>query len=210
MKTEVLARDSLKNKTNQMFTVLYEVLLYLMVPIAFEMSFVKIFQRSMEAYELNDLVAITRLTVYLVIQWFLGVLVRRDYLKATLKRITLAVMILVQAKEAFYEEVLFDMIVSMMLESGLIVLMFFKFFHLVVILKIVGLGWIVLGASIILVSYLTHFEESDQLNHSMGSVNRPQWMHRIRYCYAYIYRGWYGLRCYMQPQTHQYNLRLIC
>src|SRR5687767_9909755 len=127
MKTEVLARDSLKNKTNQMFTVLYEVVLYLMMPIAFEMSFVKIFQRSMSAYEVNDVTAISRLVVYLAIQWFLGVLVRKDYIKATLKRITLALMILVQAKEAFFEEVMFDMIISMMMESGLIVLMFFKF-----------------------------------------------------------------------------------
>lgn len=155
MKTQTLARDSLqtnpdtpdsnRDRGNQMFTVLYDLMLYAIIPIAFQMSFVKIFQRSMNAYSTNDAEAVIKLILYFIIQWFLGVLVRKQYLRASLKRITLVLLILIQVKEAFIEEVFFDMLVSMVMESGLIVLLFFKFANLVVLLKMAGLSWLMLG-----------------------------------------------------------------
>lgn len=159
MKTEVLARDSLQTKTNQMFTVLYDLLVFAIIPIAFEMSFVKIFQRSMDAYSTNDVEGLSRLTVYFIIQWFLGVLVRKQYLKASLKRLTLALLILIQVKEAFIEEVFFDMVVSMVMESGLMVLLFFKFANLMVVLKMVGLSYVMLGSLLALMANRTFLLE---------------------------------------------------
>lgn len=152
MKTQVLARDSLQTKTNQMFTVLYDLILYAIIPIAFEMSFVKIFQRSMSAYSANDTTAMSRLVIYFIIQWFLGVLVRKQYLRASLKRMTLVLMILIQVKEAFFDEVFLDMLISMVMESGLMVLLFFKFANLVVLLKMAGLSWLMLGTFLALVA----------------------------------------------------------
>lgn len=93
----------------------------------------------MNAYEVNDTVAIGRLVVYLAIQWLLGIMVRRKYIGTTLKRITLVLMIMIQLKEAFFEEVLLDMMLSMILESGLAILLFIKFAQLMVILKFMGL-----------------------------------------------------------------------
>lgn len=159
MKTEVLARDSLQTKTNQMFTVLYDLLVFAIIPIAFEMSFVKIFQRSMDAYSTNDVEGLSRLTVYFIIQWFLGVLVRKQYLKASLKRLTLALLILIQVKEAFIEEVFFDMVVSMVMESGLMVLLFFKFANLMVLLKMVGISYVMLGTLLAMLANKTFLSE---------------------------------------------------
>ncbi len=184
---EVLARDSLKNppernQGNQMFTVLYDLVLYVMMPIAFEMSYVKIFQSSMKAYHVNDTDAMSRLIAYFAIQWFLGALVRRDYLKATLKRVTLAVLILIQIKEVFFEEVLLDMLLSFAMESGLMVVVFFKFAHLVVVLKMVGLGWVLTGTLLAIISNrLLVREMIDQiLAYTKRIVN--YFMYRIHIC----------------------------
>lgn len=142
---EVLARGHLQQKKvpqlrkNSLFEVLYDFLLFAAIPLAFEMSYVKIFQHTINAYEVNDTVTIGRLVVYLVIQWLLGIMVRRKYIGTTLKRITLVLMIMIQLKEAFFEEVLLDMMLSMILESGLAVLLFIKFAQLMVILKLMVL-----------------------------------------------------------------------
>ncbi len=183
MKTQVLARDSLQtnlgNRGNQMFTVLYDLMLYAIMPIAFEMSFVKIFQRSMYAYSNYDVEAISKLSVYFIIQWFLGVLVRKQYLRATLKRMTLALLILIQVKEAFFEEVFFDMLVSMVMESGFMVLLFFKFTNLVVILKMAGLAWVLMGSFLALQAHRRFIQ--DRLNgcYYISSANLGYFMQRI-------------------------------
>ena len=158
MKTQVqvLARDSLKSKltaNSRMFEVLYHFILFVAMPVAFEMSFVKIFQKYMNAYRVNDAEATTRLIIYFLVQWFLGVLVRKEYLKASLKRLTLAAMILVQVKEIFIEEVMFDMILSIIMESGLTVLLFFKFAHWVVLFNMIAAGLLVLVTGLLAAVY---------------------------------------------------------
>jgi hypothetical protein len=187
MKTPVLARDSLKK--NQLFTVLYELILYVAMPIAFELSFVKILQKSMSVYHSNDLEAFSRLAVYFAIQWFLGVLVRRSYLKATMKRIALALLILLHAKEAFFEEVLFDMMLSIIMESGLMILLFFQFAQLIVILKMTGLFWVFFG-SIILMGF--HIKPLLIKIIGFADLILNSWnimMNRIRICWMFIIRN---------------------
>ncbi len=187
MKTPVLARDSLKK--NQLFTVLYELILYVAMPIAFELSFVKILQKSMSVYHSNDLEAFSRLAVYFAIQWFLGVLVRRSYLKATMKRIALALLILLHAKEAFFEEVLFDMMLSIIMESGLMILLFFQFAQLIVILKMTGLFWVLFG-SIILMGF--HIKPLLIKIIGFADLILNSWnimMNRIRICWMFIIRN---------------------
>lgn len=180
MKTQSLARDSLK--TNQMFTVLYDLILFAIMPIAFEMSYVKIFQRSMTAYHINDVDAMSRLIVYFAIQWFLGVLVRRNYLKATLKRITLTLLILIQMKEAFYEEVLFDMVISMIMESGLMILFFFQFSNMLVALKLAGLSWVIIAPLLyMLVNGLYHLRSNGKFIRFMDTLTQ-MFMYRIHNC----------------------------
>lgn len=156
MKTQVLARDSLKNQKSQMITTIYDFILYVAMPIAFELSFVKIFQKSMIAYQVNDVLALSRLAVYFFVQYVLGVMVRRGYVNITLKRLTLALMILIQVKEAFFDEVLFDMILSMIMESGFMVLLFFKFSQLVILLKMAAITWTILGSVIYAMSFLEY------------------------------------------------------
>jgi hypothetical protein len=175
-----LARDSLK--TNKMFTVLYDLILFVIMPIAFEMSYVKIFQRSMSAYHVNDLDAMSRLIVYFIIQWFLGVLVRRNYLNVTLKRITLTLLILIQMKEAFYEEVLFDMVISIIMESGFILLLFFRFSNMVVVLKMVGLSWVVIAP--LLFAIINGLYSVRSYGNFVLSMNKMKqtFMHRIHNC----------------------------
>lgn len=188
-----LARDSLKTTSHQMFTVLYDLILYVMVPIAFEMSYVKIFLRSMNAYEVNDFEAMSRLIVYLVIQWLLGVMVRRDYLKVTLKRITLTLLILLQLKEAFFEEVLIDMVISMIMESGSMVLLFFKFSHMVVVLKMAGLSWMIAATLLCAVANRSYFIE--QLNSILEFANKFRQMFMFRICNCMIQHTWSRQYC---------------
>jgi hypothetical protein len=138
----VLARDRLKKTSTQRFTVLYDLLLYLVVPVAFELSYIKVLQRSLHAYQTNDAMAMSRLIIYLLIQSFLGLLVHKKYVKEGLKKITLALLILLQLKEAFFEEVLVDMVISMVLESGWALLAFVKLSYLLVYLKIGSFIWL--------------------------------------------------------------------
>jgi hypothetical protein len=140
---DVLARDSLKKISPQRFTMLYDLLLFAAVPIAFELSYVKVLQRSLHAYQTSDWEAICRLIAYLTIQGFLGLLVNKNYLKVTLKGITLSILILLQHKEAFFEEVLFDMMISMVLKSGWMMLMFIKLSYLLIFLKLVVVYWLI-------------------------------------------------------------------
>lgn len=153
MKTQVLARDSLKNQKSQMFTTLYDLILFVVIPMAFELSFVKIFQKSMNAYHVNDVVALSRLIVYFLVQYLLGVMVRKHYVSTTLKRLTLAIMILIQVKEAFFDEVLFDMMVSMIMESGLAMLLFVKFTQFVILINMIGLAWLISRGILFLVQF---------------------------------------------------------
>lgn len=186
-----LARDSLK--TNQMFKVLYDLILFVIMPIAFEMSYVKIFQRSMSAYHVNDLDAMSRLIVYFAIQWFLGVLVRKKYLKVTLKRITLTLLILIQMKEAFYEEVLFDMVLSMIMESGLMVLLFFQFLNLVVTLMLAGLTWVIVSTLVFtLLNGLFQGILTGRSGYILSSYEQMN-MNRIHNCR--IHHSWNGCYC---------------
>lgn len=187
----VLARDSLKK--NQMFTVLYDLILFLVIPLAFEMSYVKIFQRSMNAYQLNDVDAMSRLIVYLIIQWFLGTLVRKNYLKVTLKRITLTMLILLQLKEAFFEEVLFDMVISMIMESGFMILFFFKFINVVVILKMAGLYWLVMASVLFGILHADAFSRS--FAGVFQSFRRLSQMFMIRIHNCRIHYSWNSLYC---------------
>jgi len=191
MKTQALARDSLK--TNQMFKVLYDLILFVMMPIAFEMSYVKIFQKSMSAYHVNDMDAMSRLFVYFAIQWFLGVLVRRNYLKVTLKRITLTLLILIQMKEAFYEEVLFDMVISMIMESGLMLLVFFQFSNMVVILKMASLNWVIIAPLLFsLPNGVFLLRTYGGFVHSMNEL-KQMFMYRIHSCW--IQHSWNRFYC---------------
>lgn len=185
MKTQALARDSLKLQKSQMFTVLYDLILYVAMPIAFELSFVKIFEKSMSAYHVNDVLALSRLAVYFIVQFILGVMVRKGYVNVTLKRLTLALMILILVKEAFFDEVLFDMILSMMMESGMMVLLFFKFTQLVVLLKLVGLSWLIMGSILYTISYLTN---RNGLNDVFDNIlAKLAVMFRIRNCHMHSY-----------------------
>lgn len=185
MKTQVLARDSLKNQKSQMFTTLYDLILYVAMPIAFELSFVKIFQKSMTAYHVNDVLALSRLAVYFMVQFVLGIMVRKGYVNVTLKRLTLAMMILIQVKEAFFDEVLFDMIISMIMESGLMVLLFFKFAQLVIILKMAGLSWLIVGSILYAVSFL---KGNDAISNTIKSIlANKRSMFRIHPCYMNSY-----------------------
>jgi hypothetical protein len=185
MNTNALARDSLKSKqtvkeNSQLFGVLYDFLLFAAIPVAFEMSFVKIFQNSMKAYLVNDVEAMGRLIIYFAVQWFLGVLVRRKYLKSGLKRLTLVVMIIVQVKEAFVEEVLVDMVISIILESGFAVLLFLKFAHLVVILQLMGLCFIIFSAAIYVKRRQLFQQSKSYLQKLM--IQTGTLMHRIQHC----------------------------
>lgn len=203
MKTEVLARDSLKSKQgvkekSSLFGVLYDFLLFAAIPVAFEMSFVKIFQNSMQAYEVNDVVAMGRLIIYFTVQWFLGVLVRKEYLRSGLKRLTLVIMIMVQVKEAFFEEILIDMVISMLLESGFAILLFLKFAHLMVILKCIGLSMIMLSAML----YLKKNQPLKELKVSFKTVlvNMANFTHRIQNCIRMHVWYRYSMYCYRSYQ----------
>jgi hypothetical protein len=143
----------------------------------------------MSVYHSNDLEAFSRLAVYFAIQWFLGVLVRRSYLKATMKRIALALLILLHAKEAFFEEVLFDMMLSIIMESGLMILLFFQFAQLIVILKMTGLFWVFFG-SIILMGF--HIKPLLIKIIGFADLILNSWnimMNRIRICWMFIIRN---------------------
>ena len=193
-----LARDSLQTnpdtvRGNQMFTVLYDLMLYAVIPIAFQMSFVKIFQRSMNAYSANDTEAMSKLILYFIIQWFLGVLVRKQYLRSSLKKMTLAMLILIQIKESFIEEVFFDMLLSMIMESGLMVLLFFKFANLVVLLQMAGLSWLMLGT--LLASVANRKFIQDHLNKSMLFFKRNLSNFMIRIHSGMMQYPWNRLYC---------------
>ena len=163
------------------------------MPIAFEMSYVKIFQRSISAYHVNDLDAMSRLIVYFSIQWFLGVLVRRNYLKVTLKRITLTLLILIHMKEAFYEEVLFDMVISMIMESGMMLLLFFQFSNMVVVLKMAFLNWVIIAPLLFaLINQCYSAMKYGHFVHSMNKMNQ-MCMYRIHNCR--IQYSWNRLYC---------------
>jgi hypothetical protein len=137
--------------------------------------------------------AMRRLIVYFAIQWFLGVLVRRNYLKATVKRITLTILILLQLKEAFYEEVLFDMVISMVMESGLMILLFFQFAHIVVALKIAALNWVIIAP--LLFAMINGFYSLQSFNKYVDSMKNAtqMFMYRIHNCR--IHYAWNRLYC---------------
>jgi len=205
---EVLARDRLQQQhtpksreSSRLFEVLYNFLLFAAIPVAFEMSYVKIFQHTLNAYEVNDVVAMSRLVIYLTIQWLLGILVRRKYVAPTLKRITLVLMIMIQVKDAFFEEVLLDMMMSMILESGLAILLFIKFAQLMVILKFMGLLMVVAGIAFYLFERpLT--EQLQPLYKKFSSLNTRFFMQIIKKC-----RGLYMWHQHSYCSMHSHNIQ---
>jgi hypothetical protein len=176
-----------------MFKVLYDFLLYVAIPIAFEMSYVKVFQKSMKAYHINDMTAMSRLLVYLAIQWFLGVLVRKGFVRVALKRITLALLILLQLKEAFFEEVLFDMTISMFMESGLVLLLFFKYSNLLIILQVKNLEWIVVDTLIEVRNTIKRICE--QVKEVIYTTQKRMQMSEYRIHHYMIQYSWYRAYC---------------
>jgi hypothetical protein len=185
MTTQVLARDSQKTGVkappkNQLFSILYDFILYVVVPIAFEMSFVKIFYRSLEAYQVNDVIAMGRLIAYFAIQWLLGVLVRKNYINTSLKKVTLALLILIQVKEVFFEDVFFDMMLSIILESGFTWLLFLKFAQLMVVLKLMGFGLIIFAAGY----HARKYSPIRKLKvyFKNFTVQADHYVHRMQYC----------------------------
>ncbi len=173
---------------SRFFEVLYDFLLFAAIPIAFEMSYIKIAQVSINAYSGNDVMAISRLIVYLAVQWLLGVMVRNNYATVTLKRVTLVLMIMLQLKDAFFEEVLVDMMISMILESGLALLLFFKFAQLMVILKFMGLMILVTGVLPFVTKY-PYTQTLQALKQLLGTNLISYYMHRIyNHMYNYMWQ----------------------
>lgn len=139
MKTQVLARDKLKTQTNQMFTVLYDVLLYGILPIAFEMSYIRILKKSMYAFSGNDVDGISRLLIYFIVQWFLSFLVKKEYLRQSFKKVALGFLLFTQLQQFIVADVMLDLGLSLIAESGVLYLLFLEFSDLSVMLSITGL-----------------------------------------------------------------------